>query len=171
MSKLSTIMFGTFLALGWLSAPATAHILGPDATVCESGNSPAVLVRVHGFKTRSGMLRVQIYGSNPSDFLAKGKKLKRIDMPVTPGGAMDVCVALPEAGQYAVAVRHDIRGDGKSGWDDGGGFSRNPSISLFNLKPNFRHVVITVPAKVEPIDVVLNYRSGMSIGPIAMAAR
>lgn len=171
MSKLSTIMFGAFLALAVPATAAEAQILGPDSTVCQSGDSAAVLVRIHGFKARTGILRVQLYGSNPSDFLAKGKKLRRIDLPVTGSGAMDVCVAVPQPGRYAVAVRHDVGGDGKSGWDDGGGFSRNPDISLFNLKPNFRHVVISVPARVEAIDVVLNYRRGMAIGPISMASR
>ena len=31
--------------------------------------------------------------------------------------------------------------NGKSGWNDGGGFSRNPRISLVHLKPSFSDVV------------------------------
>ena len=66
----------------------------------------ALLVGVSGLKSRTGTLRVQLYGANPADFLAKGKKLRRIDVPVT-ATAMDVCIALPQPGRYAVAVRHD----------------------------------------------------------------
>jgi uncharacterized protein (DUF2141 family) len=149
---------------GLPGAPATAAP-GGDAAACARGES-AVLVRVSGFKATSGNLRVQIYGANPADFLAKGKKLRRIDLPVR-SSRMDVCVALPGPGNYAVAVRHDVDGDGARGdWGDGGGFSRNPSLSLISLKPKYRDVVIQVGRGVRPVDVVLNYRKGLSIGPV-----
>ncbi|WP_233281486.1 DUF2141 domain-containing protein [Sphingomonas changnyeongensis] len=143
-----------------------ATALGADAGACERGET-AFLVRVDGFKTRTGMLRVQLYGDNPADFLAKGRKLRRIDLPVTRSGRMDVCIALPTPGTYVVAVRHDLDGDGKSGWSDGGGFSRNPRLSLLRLKPEFRDVVVRAGAGVSPVDVQLQYRRGLSIGPVA----
>lgn len=152
-----------------LLAPVGARgaVLGPDAAACAPGASgSAVLVRVDGFKNRAGKLRVQLYGSNPADFLAKGKKVKRIQMPVTRAGAMAVCVAVPQPGNYAIAVRHDTGGNG-SDWNDGGGFSRNPSLSLISLKPRFESVVIPVGPGVRTISVVLNYRQGLSIRPIA----
>ncbi len=130
------------------------------------GAGPAVLAKVDGFKARTGNLRVQVYGGNPEDFLAKGRYVKRIDLPVTRAGAMEVCVALPGPGNYAVAVRHDVDGSGKSGWNDGGGFSRNPHISLFDLKPDYDKVVIAVGERAKPVDIVLNYRTGLSIGPV-----
>jgi uncharacterized protein (DUF2141 family) len=145
------------------SAAAPAAIAG-DAAACARGDS-AVLVRVQGLKAPRGMLRVQIYGSNPADFLAKGKKLKRIDVPASEG-RVDVCVDLPGPGNYAVAVRHDLDNNGKSGWNDGGGFSRNPRISLVHLRPSFNDVVIQVGRGVRPVDVTLNYRQGFSIGPV-----
>lgn len=160
------VFAGALVALlGLGTAPAGAAVLGADAAACARGAS-AVLVRVDGFKQRSGTLRVQVYGSNPADFLAKGKKLRRIDVPVTRAGRMDVCVALPGPGQYAVAVRHDLDGNGKSGWSDGGGFSRNPDISLVSLKPKYRDVAISVGSGPKPVDVTLNYRQGLSIGPV-----
>jgi uncharacterized protein (DUF2141 family) len=146
-----------------LAGPAAAAPAG-EAAACARGDS-AVLVRVAGLKAPRGMLRVQIYGSNPADFLAKGKKLKRVDVPVS-AGRMEVCVDLPGPGNYAVAVRHDADGNGKSGWNDGGGFSRNPKISLVNLKPSYNDVVIQVGRSVRAVDVILNYRRGLSIGPV-----
>jgi uncharacterized protein (DUF2141 family) len=145
------------------AAPAVAAPVGDAA--CARGDT-AVLVRVNGLKAARGMVRVQVYGSNPADFLAKGKKLRRVDVPAS-GGRMDVCVDLPGPGNYAVAVRHDVDGNGKSGWNDGGGFSRNPKISLAHLKPSFHDVVIQVGRGVRAVDVVLNYRRGLSIGPVA----
>ena len=167
MLKLFAFAAAAALALAASAAPAQAA-LGPDAPSCRSGsNDSAVLVNVTGFKHRNGKLRVQLYGSNPSDFLAKGKKLRRIDLPVTGSGPMRVCVAVPRAGNYAVAVRHDADGNGKSGWNDGGGFSRNPKVSLMDLKPSYQEVAIPVGKGVKPVDVVLNYRQGLSIGPVS----
>lgn len=166
-AMLGMVMKKVFLALvGLVAMPwqASAALVG-DVAACARGES-ALLVRVAGFKAHSGNLRVQVYGSNPSDFLAKGKKLRRVELPVR-GNRMDVCVALPGPGNYAVAVRHDINGDGQRGdWNDGGGFSRNPSLSLVNLKPKYRDVVIQVGSGVRPVDVTLNYRRGLSIGPV-----
>ena len=163
MKKVSVALLA-FTAAAW-SGPGAAAMLG-DTQACTHGES-SVLVQVDGFNARQGTLRVQIYGSKPDDFLAKGKRLRRSDTPVTKAGRMDVCVALPGPGNYAVAVRHDVEGTGKSGWNDGGGFSRNPKISLVNLKPKYGDVVIQVGRNVRPVDVTLNYRRGLSIGPVA----
>ena len=146
------------------AAPAVAVPVGPDAPRCRAGNN-ALLVSVSGLKSRAGTLRVQLYGANPADFLAKGKKLRRIDVPVR-ADAMDVCVAVPQPGRYAVAVRHDADANRKSGWNDGGGFSRNPQISLSSLTPKYRQVAINVPPGVHRVPVVMQYRRGLSIGPV-----
>lgn len=164
MKKVSVALLALAAAIG-VAAPASAAMFG-EAEACGRDES-ALLVRVDGFKARAGVLRVQVYGSNPADFLAKGKKLKRVDVPVSRGGRMDVCVGVPGPGNYAVAVRHDADGNGKSGWSDGGGFSRNPSLSLLHLKPDYRDVVIQVGRGVKPVDITLNYRKGLSIGPVA----
>lgn len=154
------------LALAVPTAPA-AGALGPDAARCRSGSAqPAFLVNVRGFKDRRGSLRVQVYGSEPADFLARGKGLRRIDLPLTSSGTMQVCVAVPRAGTYAIAVRHDADANGRSSWNDGGGFSNNPRLSLINLKPSYRKVAVSVGNGVRPVDVVLNYKRGLSIGPI-----
>jgi uncharacterized protein (DUF2141 family) len=162
------LMLSGFMATAVMAvqpAPADAA-LGPDAAACRPGsNQPAVLVNVSGFKSRSGRVRVQIY--NSANFLVKGQRVRRIDVPVT-AASMPVCVALPGAGTYAVAVRHDVNGNSQSGdWSDGGGFSRNPKISLLRLKPSFEQVAVPVGHGVRPVPVVLNYRSGLSIGPVA----
>lgn len=163
MKKVSVALFA-FAGVVASASPAQALVLG-DAQVCARDES-AVLVRVDGFKARAGTLRVQVYGANPEEFLAKGKKLARIDVPVARAGRMEVCIALPGPGNYAVAVRHDANGNGKSDMNDGGGFSRNPSLSVFHMKPNYRDVVIQVGRTVRTVDVTLNYRNGLSIGPV-----
>jgi len=152
-----------------LLGPATpaAAALGPDAAACSAGaNRPAMLVSVNGFKNRVGKLRIQLYGSNPAEFLERGKKLKRIDLPVTRAGAMNVCVAVPRTGTYAIAVRHDADANGKTNWNDGGGFSGNPKLSLLKLKPSYRSAAVTVGSGLKTVPVVLNYRNGLTIGPV-----
>lgn len=178
MSKLSRVIGPSLLALAPAALivgaqPAGAVVVGPEAASCASGASgPAVLVRVEGFKARTGELRVQVYGDNPNDFLAKGRRLKRIDAPVSRAGPMSVCVALPRPGNYAIAVRHDLDGDGKSTMKDGGGFSRNPSgMSLLSPKPKFADVVIAVGREPREVAVTLNYIQGLSIRPVKSAAR
>jgi len=165
---MSRIFLSAVLFAAALSVPASpaAAALGPDAAACSAGaNRPAMLVSVNGFKNRVGKLRIQLYGS-PSDFLERGKKLKRIDLPVTRAGAMNVCVAVPRTGTYAVAVRHDADANGKTNWNDGGGFSGNPKLSILKLKPSYRSAAVAVGGGVKVVPVVLNYRSGLSIAPI-----
>ena len=167
MLKKSFPICAAALALALPAAPASAA-LGPDAARCRSGSAhPAFLVNVSGFKDRRGSLRVQIYGGNPQDFLARGKGLRRIDLPITPGGVMQVCVAVPRAGTYAIAVRHDADGNGQSGWSDGGGFSRNPSVSLLSLRPSYESVAFNVGRGVAGVNITLLYRYGLSIRPAA----
>ena len=156
-------LFGIALA----AAPSSAQAaLGPDAAACNSGDGPAILVNVNGFKARTGNVRVNVYGSDAAKFLARGQYIRQINLPVTRGGAMPICVSVPNAGRYAVAVRHDVDGNGSTGWNDGGGFSRNPRLSLTNLRPNFRNVAFDVGAGVQNVNVVLNYRFGLSVRPV-----
>ena len=145
--------------------PASAQ-LGSDAAACRSRNGHAVLVTVDGFRQRTGNVRVAIYGNDPRRFLARGQTLRKINVPVTRAGPMRICVALPAAGRYAVAVRHDVNGNGRSDWSDGGGFSRNPRVSLTNLRPSYNNVAINVGRGVTPVGVVLQYRFGLSIRPV-----
>lgn len=147
-----------------LHAPSDAAPVGPDAARCATGGD-ALLVSVSGFKSRIGLLRVQLYGGNPADFLNKGQKLSRIEVPIT-AGTMDVCVPVPGPGRYAVAVRHDANGNKGSDWNDGGGFSRNPRVTVLSYKPKHRDVVIAVGPGVHRVPVVMQYRQGLSIGPL-----
>jgi len=156
-----------FLAIAFVTMPASAQVLGPDAAACRAGaGRPAVLVSVNGFKARTGRIRVQLYRAN-GEFLAHGRYLQRIDEAVRPGnGPMRFCVNAPAPGRYAIAVRHDVDGNGSSGWNDGAGFSRNPNISLTHLRPDVGDVAIDVGRGVTPVNVVLNYRFGLSVRPV-----
>lgn len=136
-----------------------------DLSACAPGRA-SILAQVHGFKSGIGIVRAQVYGAKAEDFLAKGKWTHRVETPRTGETTMTICLPLPGPGRYAIAVRHDANDDGKSDWNDGGGFSRNPSLSLLKLKPNYADVVITVQDAPLKLDIVMQYRRGLKIGPL-----
>lgn len=166
--SLKTALAATLPALA-LPAAAQAAI-GPDAAACARGGGPtgsAILVNVNGFRQRTGSVRVNVYGGDASRFLARGAYVRQVNLPVTRSGPMAICVAVPGAGRYAVAVRHDLDGNGRSGWSDGGGFSRNPRVSLTSLRPAYENVAFNVGRGVAGVNVTLLYRFGLSIRPVA----
>ena len=160
-----------FLAKTGLAAAALAAIpaaaqppLGADAAACRAGH-PSILVNVQGFSQRTGNVRVALYG-NPATFLDRGATMRKINLPVAASGPMRICIAVPHPGSYAIAVRHDVDGDNARGdWSDGGGFSRNPRLSLLLLRPSFDDVAVNVGQGVLGVNVVLYYRFGFSIHP------
>lgn len=173
MSKLLRAFL--FTSLGFAAPAAIADVaMAQPAEACTSPSGAALLVDVQGFKRTQGNLRVQVYGSDPAQFVKGGKRVVRIDQPVR-GDPMIVCVPLPGPGRYAVAVRHDLNGDGKSSMSDGGGFSRNPSISLGDTiarkMPAYDDVVVAVGASPLKVNIVMQYMRGLSIGPIKTAER
>src|SRR5687767_5036730 len=103
MSKTRLSLIAPLIAA--MAAPATANIVGKDAQACVSGK-PSMLVRVSGFKRATGTVKIATYAAH--GYLAKGGKLRKVVVPVRSTGPMDICIAVPGAGQYAVAVHHDV---------------------------------------------------------------
>jgi uncharacterized protein (DUF2141 family) len=63
--------------------------------------------------------------------LKGGRYVRRLDVPLTPAGAMTVCVGLPAPGDWAVSLLHDRDRSGKFGaFTDGVGFANNPRLGL-----------------------------------------
>lgn len=146
-------------APGTTTAPAT----------CAAGD-PAMLVHITGFKVRTGTIRVQSYGGDPEHYFDKGTYLKRIEVKVPTAGPLDVCVPVAAPGRYAIAVRHDVDGSGKTNKTDGGGMSGNPHVSLFDLmfsrKPSPDVVAVEVGHSVKTVPITLNYLQGGSFRPV-----
>lgn len=129
----------------FLDAPALAGSkIANDLSLCD-GSEPAILASVVGLKSSTGRVRVQSYHATEHDWLEKGRWLKRIDVPAS-GRAMRICLPFDRPGTYAVAIRHDVNGNGETDFTrDGGGMSRNPSISIFNLgRPDHDEVAVQV---------------------------
>ncbi len=148
--------------LGATIAPAA--VLGKDAAVCEGGK-PAILVRISGFKKPTGEVKVSLFGDDQSRYLVRGGNIRKLFVPVRSKSPLDVCVAVPRPGRYSVAVHHDLNGNGNMDRHDGGGFSRNPKMSLFNRKPPLSKTVVQVGDEPAETGVRLLYVKGLSLAP------
>lgn len=159
---------GSFVALAVaamsFAAPAQAvaqrQVIENDLSKCEGSDGPSVLVEVDGFRAVKGNVRVQSYLATRDAWLAKGAWINRINATVHPeGGKMRFCLPLPAPGRYGIAVRHDLNGNGKTDLsEDGGGFSNNPSLNIFNLgKPSVEKSAISVGNGVTTIAIKLRY--------------
>ncbi|WP_298306724.1 DUF2141 domain-containing protein [uncultured Erythrobacter sp.] len=146
-----------------LAAQATAssdyrNIIANNMRSCAPGGGPAIRVTINGIKEASGMVRAQVYNGTSADWLERGRWLNRVELPAR-RGRMTVCLPVPESGTYAVAVRHDINGNGKTDIrTDGGAMSNNPSISIFNLgKPSVDKTRFSVGRGVQSIAITMKY--------------
>lgn len=154
------VMAMTAVAAGTLAVavPALAYQqeIRNDPARCR-GAGPAVRVNVAGIESSSGNLRVQIYHGTREDWLESGKWLYRIEVPAR-AGSMSFCLPVPAAGSYAVAVRHDTNGNGRTDLtSDGGAMSNNPSINILNLgRPNVTRTRFDV-AGVTTISINMRY--------------
>lgn len=128
-----------------------------DAAKCR-GKGPAVRVAVTGVKSSTGVVRVQLYRATKQEWLEKGRWIYRIEVPAR-AGTMSVCMPVPAPGSYAIAVRHDVNGNGETELTkDGGGVSNNPSFNIFNLgKPSYSKAAFPVANEVKSISITVHY--------------
>jgi uncharacterized protein (DUF2141 family) len=157
MSKFLAVLAVSVLALGSGTAVAGQEI-NNDLSRCAAGKGPAVLVSVRGVKESTGQIRVQSYPATGSAWLTKGRWLHRVESRASAGN-MTFCVPVPSEGTYGIAVRHDRNANGKTDIrEDGGGFSNNPSINIFNLgKPSASKVAFQAGPGVTRISINLKY--------------
>lgn len=155
---------------------APSSDLGKGEASCRAGEpGPAIIVDVQGLKDRRGVLRMELYPPDDQDFLADdnilvnaGKTFRRVDQPLPATGPVELCMRLPEAGTYALALLHDRDGDMKfSAFSDGAGFAGNPKIGF--SKPKARQALFVATPGVVRLNVRMNYWRGLSFGPLAHA--
>jgi uncharacterized protein (DUF2141 family) len=149
--------------LGGEATGAPAAVVGDDAPACLAGK-PSVLVHISGFKQASGTVKIGVYEA--ATYLKKHGTVAKDMLEVRSGSPLDVCLSVPGPGRYAVAIHHDLNANGDKDASDGAGFSNNPRLSLINLKPSFRSTAIDVGLSPRRVGVVLQYRRGLSVGPV-----
>lgn len=155
-------------------APNTRPIiLGDDGAACDrDSRRTAVRVQVEGLKSRDGYLRAELYPATAEDFLKpdrllerEGKPFRRAWIAVPPHGAVNLCLAAPTAGDYALSVVHLEEKRWKFNFRrDGAGFSNNPRIGMG--KPPVEQVAFRLSAGVQQQKVVMNYLQGLAFRPI-----
>ncbi len=148
--------------------------LGKAEGRCRAGeNGPALLVEATGLKDRTGTMKLEIYPANEQDFLADdnvlieaGKTFRRVEMATPASGPVVLCVRIPGPGTYAVSLLHDRDGNRKFGWKvDGIGFSGNPKLGWSKPKAASARMLVK-SGGVSRISVVMNYKSGLGVGPL-----
>lgn len=130
------------------------------------------MVSVTGFKDRTGNVRVELYPAVDGDFLAprgklrvEGKAFLRLDNPTPGEGDAVVCVPVPAAGEYAIAVLHDRNANSKLDvFSDGFGFANNPKLGF--AKPHVSEATISAGEGETQLEVVLNYWNGLGARPL-----
>jgi len=159
------MIYSLLALLALQSAPATAQ--------CAPGTAHPVIVKITGFKSRAGQVRVRLFGGPTSTYFDKRQTLVRTEIATPRAGAVTICVAAPRPGVYAVDVRHDVNGNGKTDRADGGGTSGNPAIELmdviFKRKPDPAEVQIRVGNGPTIVPIQLKYLQGGSFRPAQSA--
>lgn len=156
MRGLVALMLIAFTPLAATRAQ-TATTAGP----CGSDTPYTALVTVHNIASKKGNIRVQLYSDQKEEWLAKGKKLARVDTPVRVerGGSQQICIAVPAPGVYAFVAMHDKNANGKADiFSEGFGFSNNPRLGLG--KPDHDKVTVRVDGAQIQLDVELRYVFG-----------
>ncbi|RME67792.1 MAG: DUF2141 domain-containing protein, partial [Alphaproteobacteria bacterium] len=158
------IYFNPLVRLIWIGAVimfAGGGLSLSDRRLRVGAPGPAMRLSVAGFKDNQGILRVQLYSDKPEEYLEKGKKLKRIEVPVPDDATAtaQVCMAVPAPGEYAIIVMHDRNGDGKaSPFSDGFGLPGGEKMKL--RKPKYEEGRVTVGKEVVDIAIDLQYLTG-----------
>jgi uncharacterized protein (DUF2141 family) len=155
LSVISGLGVACLLVFSW-AVPARVEAI---ERACDRA-STAIDVRVHGVRSDQGNIMFILYGDNPNDFLAKGKRILKQRIPAK-RGTVAFCVNVPRAGVYAAAVYHDENGNGKfdRNWigfpSEGGGFSNNPT--QFLVVPSHEQVAFHVSNSQTRMEIQLSY--------------
>ena len=160
-ASLRALVAAALLAAPGLAAPASAQAFQQEirhnVALCR-GDGPAVMINLTGVRASSGTMRVQLYRGTADDWLERGRWLNRIEIPAREG-AMAICMPVPAAGDYAIAIRHDVNGNNRTDIrTDGGGMSNNPSINIFNLgRPSINRTKFSIGRQVLPMTINMRY--------------
>lgn len=131
-------------------------VVGVDPSHCLNLHGrPDIRVKTGELRSGKGNVRFVLYGDDPEEFLEKGKKLVRFEVPAAADG-VEVCISAPHAGRYALAVLHDENGNHKFNiTSDGGGFSNNPSF-LF-AAPSYKDAAFELGPEGAALEIELRY--------------
>ncbi len=147
----------------------------PDLGVAEGKCRPnesgsAFQLTVEGLKDRKGMLRVELYPANDTDFLQDdnllvmaGKAFGRVVQPVPASGPVTVCIRAPGPGTYTLSLVHDRNANRTfDRMSDGAGFPRIGNLG--RAKPKAGDVAVTVGSSPQAVTVTMQYFNLLKLG-------
>lgn len=151
---LLAILFG-----GSFSSTAIGATPASVAECVTGGDEIRLNLIIEGLRNAEGTVSIAVYGDAPEDFLAKGKKLRKLRLPAQ-AGSIRGCLALPRPGIYAVTAYHDEDGDRH--------FTRNflglpmEGVAVSNNKaqlgiPSFKEAAISVNQTNSQITLKMHY--------------
>jgi len=171
---LKRVIIGVLIIPAMAGATQTGPDLGKTEGRCRANeHGPAILVNVIGLKDRAGLLKLEVYPSNDTDFLADdnvlidaGKVFRRVEVATPQNGPVQLCVRIPGPGSYSLTVLHDRDSNHRfSLSSDGIGFASNPRLR--REKPKAAETRLIAGAGLTTTDIVLNYLHGFfQFGPI-----
>lgn len=162
LSRASLIAAAGCLALAPAGAQAQyAQVISNDLSKCSAGKGPSVKVRISGLRSSRGNLFVRTYKATSRDWLKSKRYLTRLDTRPR-AGSMTVCVPVPTAGRYAIAIQHDENGNREMDVStDGAGMSNNPKIGSFlgiPRPPSVSKAAFSASEGVTSLAITVRYR-------------
>lgn len=128
---------------------------------CQSnGDTISLALTIEGIRNSKGTISIAAYGDRADDFLAKGKKLRRLRVPAQTG-TVHVCLSLPRPGTYAFTAYHDEDNDRHFtknfiGLPTEGFAVSNNTAPLVGI-PSFRDSAVTVNASDSQVIMEMHY--------------
>ncbi|MFD1765305.1 DUF2141 domain-containing protein [Sphingorhabdus buctiana] len=145
-------------------AALSATPLAAQNGACSASSGPAIHVVITGLKHRKGTVRLRLFSGDPKTYFDKRFALQRVEFATPDSGSVEYCIMVPRPGIYAVDVRHDTNGNGKSDTADGAGVSGNPKVSALDVvlkkKPRAEKVQIKVGDRAASATIAVQYFSG-----------
>lgn len=144
------------LILAALTPAGQASATHKQAACWNRGN--AIRVVVKNIRSDRGTITADLHGDDPEEFLKKGKKILRVRVPAR-SGQVELCLAAPSPGIFAIGLYHDENGNRKFDKNFLGlpaepyGISNDPTLLLarpkhedaaFTVGPEGANLVITL---------------------------
>lgn len=146
---------------------ASSPTLGTAEGRCRPDETgPAIVITARGLKDRSGDLRAEVYPDTTADFLkddnillSEGKTFRRAVASVPAAGPATLCVRLPAAGSYTLALVHRRTGQRQFTLrTDGIGFPGDPRLGW--SKPPAAAARFVAGPGITHLTIALNYWRG-----------
>ncbi len=171
---ITALMAAVAVPAAALPEPGQPGYLAPNPNMgradgqCRAGEpGPAVMVTATGFRDRTGLVRVELYPATDDDFLAgdnkllmAGKTFRRVEQAAPASGPVVMCIRVPAAGVYTLAVLHDRDSNRKFGLSiDGVGLSNDPRMCFG--KPKASAASFRAGAGITDLTVTVQYRRNL----------